>query len=246
MQESPPLPNRNEIKSTDEAIDPTIRRKSQINSNFIFNTNLNSSQSDKDAQKSDFETYECNLTDFCGSLFYVAPEIVKDIPYNGALVDNWSLGIVLYIMVFGRLPYESQTASEIIEAIKTYHYEMDGMAMVCWPCQDLLSKVLEPNMKKRLSTGDMLKHPWVCPGNTGTVATTHQCLSRTSMKLPSIGNIKTNGVDIQPLNTRTLGDSAMTLAVNKGLLSKRLGKKLVKGPSNPKNKIVIPDVRNHI
>lgn len=42
---------------------------------------------------------------YCGTLSYKAPEIVQGIPYDGAKYDNWSLGVILYELVTGTLPF---------------------------------------------------------------------------------------------------------------------------------------------
>uniref|UniRef100_A0A9J2PYA2 Protein kinase domain-containing protein n=1 Tax=Ascaris lumbricoides TaxID=6252 RepID=A0A9J2PYA2_ASCLU len=51
---------------------------------------------------------------FCGSRAYAAPEILRQIPYNGFTVDVWSAAIVLYIMITGVMPYNSNNPRKML------------------------------------------------------------------------------------------------------------------------------------
>lgn len=53
---------------------------------------------------------------FCGSDAYISPEILHQKPYNPLLADIWACGVILFAMVFGRLPFEScDSIQKIIE-----------------------------------------------------------------------------------------------------------------------------------
>lgn len=56
---------------------------------------------------------------FCGSYAYASPEILKGMPYQPQYSDIWSMGIVLYAMVFGRLPFDDTNYSVLL---KVYVY----------------------------------------------------------------------------------------------------------------------------
>lgn len=52
---------------------------------------------------------------FCGSYAYASPEILRGIPYQPQFADIWSMGVVLFAMVFGRLPFDDSNYKELIK-----------------------------------------------------------------------------------------------------------------------------------
>lgn len=52
---------------------------------------------------------------FCGSYAYASPEILKGIPYQPQLSDVWSMGVVLFAMVFGRLPFDDTNFNQLLK-----------------------------------------------------------------------------------------------------------------------------------
>ena len=64
---------------------------------------------------------ECLLTQ-CGTPGYVAPEILRDVPY-GQKADMWSLGVIAYILIGGYPPFIEQNQSKLFRKIKRGSYE---------------------------------------------------------------------------------------------------------------------------
>lgn len=58
------------------------------------------------------------LHTFCGSLYFAAPELLKASPYVGPEVDVWSFGVVLYVLVCGKVPFDDENSSVLHEKIK--------------------------------------------------------------------------------------------------------------------------------
>lgn len=58
---------------------------------------------------------------FCGSYAYASPEILKGIPYQPQFADIWSMGVVLFAMVFGRLPFDDSNYKELIK-VSTFQF----------------------------------------------------------------------------------------------------------------------------
>jgi MAP/microtubule affinity-regulating kinase len=62
------------------------------------------------------------LDTYCGSPFYAAPEMIQGIRYIGPEVDIWSLGVIMYALLAGRLPFDAATMSELYEKIAKGKY----------------------------------------------------------------------------------------------------------------------------
>lgn len=95
----------------------------------------------------------------CGSVFYAAPEVLKRKEYTGPEVDIWSLGVLLYVMTCGRLPfYDPGSEKKTIKKIYKGSFSMRGIPpLLC----DMLSRMLVLDPTKRLTIEEVLEHPWL-------------------------------------------------------------------------------------
>lgn len=57
---------------------------------------------------------------FCGSYAYASPEILKGVPYQPQLSDIWSMGVVLYAIVYGRLPFDDTNYNQLLKVLTYY------------------------------------------------------------------------------------------------------------------------------
>ena len=62
------------------------------------------------------------LNTFCGSPLYASPEIVKGTPYYGSEVDCWSLGVLLYTLVYGAMPFDGSNFKRLVKQISEANY----------------------------------------------------------------------------------------------------------------------------
>lgn len=62
------------------------------------------------------------LQTFCGSPLYASPEIVNGRPYRGPEVDTWSLGVLLYTLVHGTMPFDGLNHKALVQQISTGNY----------------------------------------------------------------------------------------------------------------------------
>lgn len=99
-----------------------------------------------------------------GSLRYMAPEVLtghcKTI--NG-LVDVWAMGIILYGMLFGDLPFNGKSNKEIADAIIEGTYEMPKhlAKKLSKNCLECLARTLDPDPTTRITAVDLQYHPWL-------------------------------------------------------------------------------------
>jgi serine/threonine protein kinase len=99
------------------------------------------------------------IKEFCGSVHYSAPEICRGLPYSGAEVDVWSLGVTLYSLISGLLPFHGPTQQAVLQAIRTGLYTM--ISDFSEPLQDLIRHLLVVKPEDRLSLREILEHPWL-------------------------------------------------------------------------------------
>ena len=130
------------------------------------NVLLTSSSDDSDIRILDFglskiSTPNEKCTEPYGTLTYCAPEIILDEPYNKE-VDMWSIGVMTYLMISGRLPFNGEDENKIAREIAFNEPDFNAE---CWKkvskeCISFIKQLLEKNAKKRMVIGDALKHPW--------------------------------------------------------------------------------------
>lgn len=98
---------------------------------------------------------------FCGSEGYAAPEVLQGIPYDPKLYDVWSMGVVLFVMVCGSMPFDDSNVKKMIKIQKEHRLTFPKAITVSPPCKDLIYRILHPDPKKRLTVVDCLEHPWL-------------------------------------------------------------------------------------
>lgn len=95
----------------------------------------------------------------CGSPHYAAPELLRRRQYRGDKADNWSMGVILFAMVAGRLPFDQANTDEMMWHAKRADYEMPDFFSL--ELQDFVSRILQVNPDKRMSVREMWQHPYI-------------------------------------------------------------------------------------
>ncbi|XP_012657752.1 maternal embryonic leucine zipper kinase [Otolemur garnettii] len=100
-----------------------------------------------------------HLQTCCGSLAYAAPELIQGKSYLGSEADVWSMGILLYVLMCGFLPFDDDNVMALYKKIMKGKYDVPK-----WLSPSsilLLQQMLQVDPKKRISLKNLLNHPWI-------------------------------------------------------------------------------------
>ncbi|KAK3117496.1 Serine/threonine-protein kinase [Teratosphaeriaceae sp. CCFEE 6253] len=106
-----------------------------------------------------------HLKTFCGSLYFAAPELLQAKAYLGPEVDVWSFGIVLYVLVCGKVPFDDQSMPQLHAKIKRGNVEYPPWLSP--ECRGLIARMLNTNPQERATMAEILTHPWMVKGFSG-------------------------------------------------------------------------------
>nr|XP_058935646.1 MAP/microtubule affinity-regulating kinase 3-like [Kogia breviceps] len=128
--------------------------------NLLFDANMN-------IRLTDFGfSNKCDdsgkLDTLCGTLPYAAPELLLGQSYSGPVVDVWSLGVVLYIMVTRSRPFVGKDLRELRMQILKGQYPIPNYLSL--EIRSLLQKMTALNPSDRGTLPDLMRHPWVNMG----------------------------------------------------------------------------------
>lgn len=120
-----------------------------------------------------------SLKTFCGSLYFAAPELLQARQYTGPEVDIWSFGIVLYVLVCGKVPFDDQSMPQLHAKIKKGVVEYPNwlsfgtenqsprcksLLIQCTECKNLIARMLVTNPRERAGLSEIINHPWMTKG----------------------------------------------------------------------------------
>ena len=150
-------------------------------------------------------------TTFCGSLAYCAPEILLRTPYEPYKTDVWSLGVVLYKMVVGGMPFGEGNDLGSVKRIAKAHTQM--LVFPPYPrtspsCQDLIRALLTVESTRRITILDISKFTWVNPHlnnpNTNKQTSTKLLQNTNNQHQQSVLQTGVVGKEIIPISTHSL------------------------------------------
>ena len=174
-----------------------IKRFTVINKDLNSDVNLQNKLDNVSGQTSDYvedmSNYEIKLIDFgcskyltkkknnvlsgiVGTSIYCSPEVI-DNSYDEKS-DEWSCGVLMYILLYGDTPFAGNTEEEIFENIKNYNIDFDKLENVSENCLDLIKKLINPKKQYRITALEALRHPFFTEKlNPKNILTHHKDLS---------------------------------------------------------------------
>ncbi|XP_028038365.1 serine/threonine-protein kinase SIK2 [Bombyx mandarina] len=99
------------------------------------------------------------LATWCGSPPYAAPEVFEGKRYTGPEIDIWSLGVVLYVLVCGALPFDGSTLQSLRDRVLSGRFRIPYF--MSEDCESLIRKMLVLEPMKRYTIEQIKKHRWM-------------------------------------------------------------------------------------
>ena len=96
-----------------------------------------------------------------GTAYYIAPEVLGG-TYTEKC-DLWSIGVMLYVMLSGKPPFNGRNDREILQKVQKGAYQLEDAQWLerSEEVRHLIRQLMEKDPKKRLSATQALKHPWL-------------------------------------------------------------------------------------
>ena len=107
------------------------------------------------------------LKDCCGTPAYIAPEVLEADPYDGYMADMWSVGIVLYTMLYGKFPFRAKEENELKEKILDGNFELDES--ISLEARSLISRLLNQIPVLRPSIEEVFEDRWMTNIDTSCI-----------------------------------------------------------------------------
>ncbi|XP_026888737.2 PAS domain-containing serine/threonine-protein kinase isoform X2 [Electrophorus electricus] len=129
---------------------------------------------------------------FCGTLEYCSPEVLQGNPYEGPELEMWSLGVLLYTLLFSENPF--CTVEEMLTA------RLQPPCIISTELSGLLAGLLHPDPSRRFTLDDLLQEPWIRqPINLGQYSWAEVFRSSQDSSEPDQCSLDPEQADLTPL-----------------------------------------------
>eukprot|EP00045_Choanoeca_perplexa_P008233 m.75916 g.75916 ORF g.75916 m.75916 type:complete len:997 (-) comp14409_c0_seq1:101-3091(-) len=147
------------------------------------------------------------MSTFVGSPAYAAPEILANEKYIGPNADIWSLGVIIFTILTGEMPFKDDNVLTNLKKIQNAEYDLPDF--LSDHAQDLLSHLLVRDPSQRMSISDMWEHPWIADGHPGPYRCQLTDEVAEDVHTRCLARLKGEGLDIAQLQA-DLRSNAMT------------------------------------
>ncbi|CAH1796976.1 unnamed protein product, partial [Owenia fusiformis] len=186
------------------------------------------------------------LKTWCGSPPYAAPELFEGLEYDAPKVDIWSLGVVLYVLVCGALPFDGSTLQSLKTRVVNGKFRIPFYMST--ECESLIRSMLTVDCNKRISMREIVQHEWMKLGGEDPeferlISDSLQILSINDDSEPSetiLQHLESLGIErdkvVQSVNNKAFDylSAIYHLLVEKQRRSHKLGRQLSEpGPIPP-------------
>ena len=97
----------------------------------------------------------------CGTPNYIAPEVLEGKQGHSYEVDIWSLGVIIYTLIIGKPPFETNDVKTTYKRIRNNSYSFPENVPITDTAKDLVQRILNNDPARRPTIDEILSHPWI-------------------------------------------------------------------------------------
>lgn len=101
----------------------------------------------------------------CGTPNYIAPEVLEGKQGHSYEVDVWSLGVIIYTLIIGKPPFETNDVKTTYKRIRMNNYTFPENVQITDSARDLITRILNNDPSRRPTVDEILCHPWITNEN---------------------------------------------------------------------------------